>query len=303
MTERIGFIGLGRMGGPMARRLQAQGHALALCDVNPAATAAFAGMDDVLVCASPAEVGQQVETVLLSLPSPAALHAVLTGPDGLLLSGYRGTVIDLSTSGVAATHAVAAISAHAGAGYLDAPVSGGVPGAEAGTLAVMVAGDAVLFEAHRPLLSVIGKNVFYVGAEPGQGQAMKLVNNMLSATAMAATAEAMAVATKAGIDPALALAVINAGSGQNTATRDKFPKDVITGAFAYGFQTALMLKDVKLYEDLADAVAVPPLISPAVAAAWRLAVAQGHANDDFTAIARVVERLAGVEIRSERATG
>jgi len=168
---------------------------------------------------------------------------------------------------------------------------------------VMVAGDPDLSAIYTPLLSIIGKNVFYVGAEPGQGQAMKLVNNMLSATALAVTAEAMTVATKAGIPPVIALDILNVSSGRNSATQDKFPKDVITGTFNYGFLTELMLKDVKLFEELADELRVPTLVSPAVINAWRVAVAQGYGPRDFTAIAQMFERLAGVEIRARRREG
>ena len=238
--------------------------------------------------------------VLLSLPLPKTLFDVVLGVDGVTAAGPGCCVIDASTSGVKASRAVAAELGAKGLGFLDAPVSGGVPGAEKGTLSVMAAGDPELYEKYRGLLSIIGKNVFYVGAEPGQGQAMKLVNNMLSATAMAATSEAMAVATRAGIAPDIALDILNVSSGRNSATQDKFPKDVITGTFNYGFLMQLLLKDVKLFEELADEMRVPTLVSPAVVNAWRIAVAQGYGQKDFTAIAQMFERWAGVEIRAGR---
>ena len=197
---------------------------------------------------------------------------------------------------------MAAALAAQGIGFLDAPVSGGVRGAERGTLAVMVAGDAALYESYRDLLSVIGKNVFYVGSEPGLGQAMKVVNNVLSATAMAATAEALAVATKAGIDPALALDILNVSSGRNSATQDKFPREVITGNFSGGFLTRLLYKDVKLFDELAEALGVPTPVCAATVNAWRFAVSQGYGERDFTRIAEIVEGFAGVQIRSSRAT-
>ena len=254
MNERVGFIGLGHMGGPMARRLNDAGHHLVVCDVNSAALAPFAGRSEVAVCASPRAVAEASAVVFASLPTPAVLEEVATGAEGVIAaSGFRGCLIDLSTTGVTVSRRVAAALAARGIGFLDAPVSGGIRGAEEGTLAVMCAGDATLYEACRGLLGVIGKNVFYVGAEPGMGQAMKLVNNILSSMALAATAEALAVATKAGIDPALAVEVLNAGSGRNSATLGQIPRQVLTGRFQGGFLTKHMLKDVKLFEELADA--------------------------------------------------
>jgi 3-hydroxyisobutyrate dehydrogenase-like beta-hydroxyacid dehydrogenase len=301
MADRVGFVGVGRMGAPMARRLLAHGHELVLHDVRDDAVQPFRGQAGVTVAASPRAVATRAPVVLLSLPSPEALEAVALGPDGLAAAGPDRSVVDLSTSGVRATRAVAAALTARGVGFLDAPVSGGVPGAERGTLAVMAAGDAALFACVRPLLEVIGKNVFYVGAEPGQGQAMKLVNNMLSATAMAATAEAMVVATKAGISPTVALDILNVSSGRSSATQDKFPRDVVTGRFDYGFLTQLMLKDVRLFAELAEALSVPTLVSPAVVAVWRLAVAEGLGPRDFTTIAQLFERWAGVEVRARAA--
>jgi 3-hydroxyisobutyrate dehydrogenase-like beta-hydroxyacid dehydrogenase len=239
--------------------------------------------------------------VLLSLPVPAALEEVALGADGIVAAGARPCVIDLSTSGVRAARKVAAALEARGIRYLDAPVSGGVRGAEQGSLAVMVSGGADLFAAHKPLLTLIGRNVFYVGTEPGQGQAMKLANNMLSATAFAATVEAMAVATKAGIPPTVALDVLNASSGRNSATQDKFPRAVLTGTFDFGFLLRLMLKDVKLFEELAEELAVPTIVAEAVLNVWRIGQTQGLGHKDMTALAQLYERWAGVEIRGEPA--
>ncbi len=298
MPDSAGFIGLGNMGGPIARRLADQGYPLFVHDQDERRAAPFASRTDTTICASPREVAQRASVVLLSLPTPRALSDVVLGSEGVAAGIGDGCVIDLSTSGVRATRAVAAELVAQSISFLEAPVSGGVAGATGGTLSVMVAGDAGLYEVWKPLLSVIGTNVFYIGATPGQGQAMKLVNNILTATAMAATAEAMTVATKAGIPPALALDILNVSTGQNTATRDKFPRAVLTGTFDYGASTALMLKDVKLFEELAEELGTPTIVSEAVVNAWRIAVQQGFGADDFTAIARLFERWSGVEIRS-----
>lgn len=299
MSERIGFIGLGHMGGPMARRLLDADHRLAVCDVNPAALTPFAGRAEVEVCASPRAVAEAAAVVFASLPTPAVLEEVATGAEGVAAAaGFRGCLIDLSTTGVQVSQRVAAALAARGIGFLDAPVSGGIRGAEEGTLAVMVAGEAALYEAHRDLLGLIGKNVFYLGAEPGMGQAMKLVNNVLSSMALAASCEALAVAAKAGIDPALAVDVLNAGSGRNSATLGQIPRQVLTGRFEGGFLTKLMLKDVKLFEELAESLGVPTIVCAANVNAWRHAVAEGYGDEDFTNIARMMERRAGVSLQS-----
>jgi len=297
MSEKVGFIGLGKMGGPMVRRLLAQGYGMCVHDVAEAAVAPFRQHPGATICASPKAVAEQARVILLSLPSPQALHDVALGPEGIAAAGPGGCVIDLSTSGVKASRAVAAELRSRGFRFLDAPVSGGVPGAEKGTLSVMVAGEAELYAAHKPLLTIIGKNVFYVGAEPGQGQAMKLANNVLSATAMAATAEAMAVATKAGIAPAVALDILNVSSGRNSATQDKFPKSILTRTFDFGFATGLSYKDVRLCVDEAEALGVPMVVGGAVRQMLAVTNARFGASSDFTCIARVIEEWAGVEIR------
>jgi len=285
------------MGGPMARRLLARGYELLIRDVNDAAVRQWKTEAGVTVCASPREVAAQAPVVLMSLPVPAALEEVALGPDGIATAGTTPCVIDLSTSGVKAARKVAAALGAKGIRYLDAPVSGGVAGAEQGTLAVMVSGDADLFATWKALLTILGRNVFYVGAKPGQGQAMKLANNMLSATAVVATAEAMVVATKAGISPTVALDILNVSSGRNSATQDKFPRSVITGTFDFGFLLRLMLKDVKLFEELAEELAVPTIVAEAVLNVWRIGLTQGLGDKDLTAIVQLYERWAGVEIR------
>lgn len=302
MSERVGFIGVGKMGTPMVRRLLAQGYEISLHDVAEAALALFRQHPGVTVCGSPREVAAGVSAVLLSLPSPQVLYDVALGPNGVAAAGPGRVVIDLSTSGVKASRAVAAELKAKGIRFLDSPVSGGVPGAEKGTLSVMVAGERELHDTYKPLLTTVGKNVFYVGPEPGQGQAMKLVNNVLSAASMAASVEAVSVATKAGIDPALAIEIINVSSGRSSSTLDKFPRSILTGTFDYGFATHLMFKDVRFFEEMAADLNVPTVVCAAVVNAWRIAMAEGLGPKDFTAIARIAEKWAGVEMRAKDKT-
>jgi 3-hydroxyisobutyrate dehydrogenase-like beta-hydroxyacid dehydrogenase len=180
---------------------------------------------------------------------------------------------------------------------IDAPVSGGVAGAKKGTLAVMASGPRALIERVRPLLATFGK-VFHVGERPGMGQAMKLCNNILSATSMAVTAEAMVMGVKAGLDPKLMLEIINAGTGRNTATETKFPNEVITRRFTQGFHTGLMYKDVRLALEEAAALEVPMWVGSAVRMMWQLANSELGPQSDFTEIVRLLEDWAGVEVKA-----
>lgn len=296
---RLGFVGLGQMGQPMARRLLAAGHELVVADVRPEAVAALVEAGAV-AGGSPAEIADAVDIVMVSLPTPEIVATVALGPGGLAEGRAIRTYVDLSTTGPTMAKHVAAALAERGIATLDTPVSGGVAGAVKGTLAVMAAGDGAVFERLRPALEVIGK-VFHVGAEPGQAQVMKLCNNLLSATALAASSEVMVLGTKAGLDPRIMVDVINSGSGCNTATRDKFPKAILPGTFDAGFATGLICKDVRLCLELAAAEGVPMWVGTNVAHLWQQALSQNGAASDFTTIVQVLERAVGVEVRDRGA--
>lgn len=246
-ADTIGVIGLGQMGGRMARRLAAAGRALA---VHDAAGTAERAPDGAAACESAAEVAARAELVLLSLPDGAASRAVAAEIAATPDRAAR-RVADHSTIGPAAAAEAAQTLAAAGIAYLDAPVSGGTRGAAEGTLAVMAAGGAALFADLAPILRILAAKLFHVGAEPGQGQAVKLLNNMLSAAAMTATSEAAAFAEARGLDLAATMAAVNASTGRNTATSDKFPNRIVTGTFDAGFTIDLLAKDVDLFLDAA----------------------------------------------------
>ncbi|HEX9323669.1 MAG TPA: NAD-binding protein [Xanthobacteraceae bacterium] len=195
------------------------------------------------------------------------------------------------------TRAIAAGLKAKGIALIDSPVSGGVLGAQKGTLAVMAACECALFERFEPVLNVFGK-VFYIGARPGMGQTMKLANNLLSATAMAISAEAIVMGVKAGLDPQVMVDVINSGSGRNTATQDKFPRSVLPRSFDYGFATGLMYKDVKLCLEEAEALGVQMWVGAAVRQLWQFANAELGPASDFTAIVKCIEDWAGVEVKA-----
>ena len=295
MDKHIGFIGLGNMGGPMASRLLAAGYQLTVCDVRQSAVDALVAKG-ARAAASPAAVASAVETVLVSLPDPAIVRKVLLGADGVMAGTKVKTVLDLSTTGATAAREIAAALALKGITGIDSPVSGGVAGAVKGTLAVMYAGPKALFSALEPMLKNFGP-VFFIGEQAGMGQTMKLANNLLSAAAMAATSEAVAFGVKAGLDPAVMIDVINAGSGRSTASEGKFPRAVLTRTFDFGFTTALMYKDVKLCLEEAAAANVPMPVGLAVRGQWQRTFDEIGGDKDFTTIAQMVERSAGVEIK------
>ena len=291
---RIGFIGVGNMGQPMAARLVAAGHGVTVFDVRADAAEALAAKG-ARIALSPAELASEAEIVLVSLPRPDVVRDVALGENGVVAGTERRIFVDLSTTGPQAERAIAAGLGAAGVAVVDAPVSGGVAGAASGTLAVMASGPAEAFAQVRPLLEVIGK-VFHVGAEPGLGQMMKLVNNLLSATAIAATSEAMVLGVKAGLDPATMLEVINAGSGRNTASTDKFPRSVLPRTFRHGFALSLMCKDVSLCLAEAEELQVPMWVGNAVKQLWLYAQGQGGPDQDFTELVKHVEAWAGVTV-------
>jgi len=290
----IGFIGLGNMGAPMARRLIEAGHKLTVYDTRNDATAPFTALGAALA-ASPLDLADRVETVMASLPEPQIVAKVAVGEGGLLHGKRIKRFVDLSTTGARMAQTVAAGLAKRDIVQIDCPVSGGVAGAEKGTLAVMVSGPQAEIDLVKDALSVFGK-VFVIGHKPGMAQTMKLANNFLSATAMAATSEAVVMGVKAGLDPAVMVDVINHGSGRNTATTDKFPKAVIPRTFNLGFATALMLKDVRLCYAEANALGVPHEVISAVLSVWETANSEMGGGADFTRVIQPIEKRAGVTV-------
>ena len=297
----IGFIGLGNMGAHMARRLVEAGHKVTVYDTRQEAIGNLAALG-AIAARSPKEVGDAAETVMVSLPTPDIVLAVATGKDGVSEGKRVRRFVDLSTTGaVMAQRVFAALKAH-NIVQIDAPVSGGVTGAEKGTLAVMASGPRAEVEAVEPALKTIGK-VFFIGEQPGMGQTMKLANNYLSATAMAATSEAMVMGVKAGLDPRIMLDVINAGTGRNTATEDKFGRIVLPRTFNLGFTVGLMAKDLKLCLAEGEALGVPMEVAEAVTRMLQIACDENGPDKDLSTVVQPVERRAGVEVRTPREGG
>jgi 3-hydroxyisobutyrate dehydrogenase-like beta-hydroxyacid dehydrogenase len=288
----IGFIGLGNMGQPMARRLIAAGHKLVVFDTRNDAVAPLVALG-AQVASSPADVADRVETVMASLPSLQISEKVALGEGGVIQGKRIKRFIDLSTTGATVAAKIAAGLAKKNIVQIDCPVSGGVGGATKGTLAVMVSGPKAEIDLVKDVLAVFGK-VFVIGEKPGMAQTMKLANNFLSATAMAATSEAVAMGVKAGLDPAVMIDVINAGSGRTTASDGKFPQAILPRTFNYGFATALMLKDVRLCVEQAKSLDVPNSVMSAVLDQWETTNKEFGGDSDFTAIVKMVEQRAGV---------
>jgi 3-hydroxyisobutyrate dehydrogenase-like beta-hydroxyacid dehydrogenase len=287
----IGFIGLGKMGFPMARRLIEARHQLVVFDQRKESVDKLVTLG-ALAASSASDVADRAETVLASLPSLQASLDVATG----VIEGKRvKRFVDLSTVGSHMAVRIHDLLAKRNIVQLDSPVSGGVGGAEKGTLAVMVSGPKADFEAVKSALEVIGK-VFFIGEKPGSAQTMKLANNLLSATAVVATSEAVVMGVKSGLDPAVMIDVINAGSGLNTASRDKFPRSILPRTFDFGFATGLMVKDVRLCLEEAKALGLSMEVAEAVGRLWEVVIREMGPESDFTSAIKPIEKAAGVVV-------
>lgn len=294
-TTDFGFIGVGRMGAHMARRLIDAGYSLTVFDTSTQAVNELVG-HGARAAGSVAELAAATETVFLSLPTPEIVEAVALGAGGLAGGERIRHVLDCSTTGPHTARVVAAALAGHGITYMDAPVSGGIAGARDGKVAVMVSGPRALFDRLEEALGHLGRP-FFVGEKPGQGQVMKLANNLLSLAALALSSEAIVMGVKAGLDPRQMIDAINTGSGRNSATQDKFPRAILPRSFDFGFSIGLSHKDLRLCLQEADALGVPMIAGSAVLQLVGITEARFGADADFTEIARVVEEWAGVEIR------
>ena len=290
----IGFIGLGRMGYPMARRLVEARHALTVFDTQQAAVDRLVALG-AQVASSPKEVADRVETVMMSLPTLQASLDVATGKDGVIEGRKVKRLLDLSTTGSQMAVRIHDLLARRNIAQLDSPVSGGVGGAEKGTLAVMISGPKDHYEAVKPAIEAIG-NPFFISTKPGAAQTMKLANNFLSATAMVATSEAVVMGVKSGLDPQVMIDVINSGSGMNTASRDKFPRSVLPRSFDFGFTTAMMVKDVRLAVEEMRSLGLSMEVAEAVGRLWEAVIKDQGAESDFTSATKTIEKAAGIVV-------
>ena len=292
MSE-CGFIGLGRMGGAMARRLLDAGHQVTVYDPSTAAAEALAA-HGARIAPSALSVADAAPVVFLSLPNPQIVAEVVRGTHGIRAGKRLEVCVDLSTSGPDTAVKLATGLAQRQIASLEAPVSGGIKGAREGTLSLMVAGPPPVWERIQPLLQVFGKP-FFMGANPGAGQTMKLVNNLLGACAIAITAEGMTLGAKAGLDPARMIEVLNVSSGRSSATQDKWPRSVLPRTFDFGFAAGLCLKDVRLCLAAAQSLGVPLGVGSAVCDLLQRTVTSLGPDSDFTAMAKIVEADSGLD--------
>jgi 2-hydroxy-3-oxopropionate reductase len=288
-APRLGFVGLGTMGGPMAGRLAEAGHEIAVHDVDAEAVARVAARG-ALACGSARAVADSAEIVFLCLPAPAVSESVAHE----LREGRACRVlVEMSTVGRAA---MARIAAAAGPriALVDCPISGGRQRAVDGELSAIVAGAPELVERLRPLLGAIASKTFVVGERAGMAQVCKIANNAISITGMVVACEAVVMGVKAGLDPAVMIDVINASTGRNSATVDKFPKAILPRTFDYGGPMTIGAKDLNLYLEEARAEDVPALAVSAPAQLWAQAVRRFGEDADMTLFIRMLEEWAGL---------
>ncbi len=291
---RLGFVGTGTMGTPIAGCIVDAGHSLTICDIRPEATKALAGRG-AAVAANPRAVAEASETVFTSLPGPAEMERAVLDPATGILAGLRrgGIYIDLTTNAPAVARRVAEACRARGVAMLDAPVSGRPPG-----MTVMVGGDAPVFETCRPLFAAIARHVFYVGAS-GSGAIAKLVTQYLGYTNFVAALEGLLIGAKAGVDPGVLAQIVPYSAGASR-TFDNIPRSVLSRTFTAGGTLDIVAKDLHLACELARDVAAPANLGLLAHDILHRAQAQGWGQEGFPIAARILEAMAGHELRSEQ---
>ena len=301
-SERIGLVGLGQMGAPMARNLARAGFRLLVADASAETVRRFAAD---IPCDTPPDLkslGAACRVVITMLPDGAIVRRVALGAGGDCLAAglARGAVlIDMSSSSPVGTRELGKDLEARGITLIDAPVSGGVRKAIDGTLSIMAGGDPTVIEAVRPVLAAMGKNVFATGPL-GAGHAMKALNNYLSAVGFAAAAEAVLAGTRFGLDPETIVAILNASTGRNNSTENKFLQFVLPRTFDAGFTVGLMVKDLRIALEVAQATRMPAPLAEACLEEWAAVERELGAAADHTAAVKHWERLAGSEIPEKK---
>lgn len=297
MPVNLAFLGLGAIGTPMARHLAIPGFSLSVWNRTPAKTAAFAAAHPARAASSPADAARGADFVVTCLPTSREVEALLDGPDGLLAGLANGALLIDCTSGDPATsQRIAARCAERGIGFIDAPVSGGVVGAENGTLTIMVGGDAARLERAMPVLKAMGEKIVHCGAV-GAGDALKAVNNALLAVHIWSAAEGLLALSRAGVKPAVALDVINASSGRSNSSMNLFPERVLTRAFPRTFRLALLDKDVMIAAQVARDEKVPSPLIQLTAELFRAAHGALGEEADHVEAVKYLEQMAGGAIQ------
>jgi 3-hydroxyisobutyrate dehydrogenase-like beta-hydroxyacid dehydrogenase len=292
----MGFVGLGAMGRPMAINLAKSGQALVVRDPNPTATDILA-QRGAAVADSVKAVADRAQTVLACMPSVAIAEEVVEqASQGSAIRHF----VNLGTTGSKFSQRASALLNEKGIAYLDAPISGGPPGAEAATLSIMCSGDPEAYAAAKAGLEAMSAKLTYLGELPGAAQTMKLVNNIMSFCNLLAASEAFTLGAKAGLDPEQMVEVVNASSGRNSASMDKIPKAILTRSFDYGGGNHIIEKDLELWRQEAEAYGIPAYMGNLVRTLFRQMIQEEGKDTDFTRIFLLMERMAGVEMKKTR---
>lgn len=294
----LGFVGTGNMGLPMAEKLLDAGESLILYDVREAAMRPLLERQ-ARRASSPREVADACTRVIVSLPTLDSLREVVLGGDGLIHGKALQTLINTCTVGVPLVEELARALAERNVGLVDCPISGGPPGARAGTLSVMISGEPELVQSVLPLVSRWGP-VTVAGKEPGMAQVLKLTNNILSAVALVASSEAYVMGAKGGLDPEVMTTAINSGSGRNSATLQKIPAAILTRSFDYGAPMHILTKDLDLAIEQGERLGIPMWVCQAARLVFKHAMFEGLRDRDITEVVKLVERGAGFELPKTR---
>lgn len=295
-----GFIGLGAMGSAIARRLAKAGNVLHVYDPDPDRVRELTELG-AIACDAPRAVADAAEIIYACLPGAEVSRSVAYGGQGVAGGKAVKIYVEMSTIGRSTVCDIAERLAEHDIAVIDAPVSGGPKGADAGTLAVMVSGAPAALACISGQLDTVAGRVFQIGNEPGMAQMMKLVNNLISAANMASAYEAFVLGAKAGLDADMMVEVVNASTGRNSATTDKIPKAVLPRTFDYGATIRTIHKDVSLGLREAEILQVPMWVGQNIRQIWEHALTQGGADQDFTALIRYMEAWAGAEVRGRAA--
>lgn len=303
MSDKVGFIGIGNIGTPMSLNVLRAGYPLVVYDIRASQMEPLL-RDGAEAAASPSDVASRCKTILLSLPNSHVVEQVSLGQSGIIEGAAPDTaVVDLTSGNPPHTAMICARLAEKGIHFIDAGVSGGIPGAEAATLGIMIGGDGEVFERVRPILEKIGSNLYHMG-RIGSGHMTKALNNFLAATNLAAASEAMVVATKAGLDPEKVVAAFNASSGRSWATEVRIPNFVLKGDFSHrgGMAMELIVKDLATACSIGKDQGVPMFIANLMHQLLMRISDEIGAKTPNIAVARAFEQWAGVEVRSSNSS-
>ncbi|WP_045572894.1 NAD(P)-dependent oxidoreductase [Desulfosporosinus sp. I2] len=293
---KVGFIGIGVMGKPMAKNILGAGYSLFVNDVNELAVQELVA-EGVKRVQSPRELAQEVDVVITMLPNGGIVEQVLLGEQGIFAGAKPGfAIIDMSSVAPTFTQKMAKLAMEQQIDYIDAPVSGGVKGATEGTLTIMVGGEKEPVERYQALLEVMGKKIYHVG-KVGAGDAVKIVNNLLLGVNMAAAAEAFVFGTKLGLDPKVLLEIISVSSGNSYALAAKMPNFVFKGQFEAGFAIDLQFKDLELAVQTAKEARVPMMLTNVAQQVFEQARAAGLGREDISAVIKPLEDLLNIKVR------